>query len=553
MKNQLNYFTTKKSIVISFLIIILVASFIRLFQLSTVSIYGDELTIVYDAYSILYTGRDQLGNFLPITFEMGAGRPGGYIYGSLPFVALFGPDEYGVRMLSVLSGLGIIIASYFLVKGLQLSRGVGLLLGIMLAFVPWAVNLSRGGFESHFALFLAITGFTCLLYVKQKPWILLVTAFTIGISIHTYPTFKLTLPLMLLLFAWFASAKDWLSDSNIRKYLFAGIAILSFFVVVSIIQTVGAGADSRFLSINIFSDEVQTRFITEDVVIERNLSETPAALDPLFHNRYVAYPMLFLRNYFESLSIRYLFLTGDYNPRHNMTQSGGFFVIELLTILIGLGSLLFKQKKVLLLLIGWILIAPLSTALLTEVHTLRNSLLFMPLSILSAVGLYTLFTMKNKKYMMLIFFIALLWFIQFLFVYEKLYYVSPQLFSRHWAYPAKQLSEQIEREKNNFDYVIVRDNIDNIEYAYPTYAVIDPREVISAEKNRVTLNNKQFKKFGNVYIGGFADSEAEAFLAALPGRVLYFSNVDQMKTLTNYSIVTGKDNLVSYTVKEIHH
>jgi len=552
MKSQLNFFNSKKSIVISFLIIILLGSFVRLFQLSTVSIYGDELTIVYDTYSILHTGRDQLGNYLPITFEMGAGRPGGYIYGSLPFVALFGPDEYGVRMLSVLSGLGIIIASYYLIRGLQLSKGIGLILGVMLAFVPWAVNLSRGGFESHFALFLAITGLTCMLYVKQKPWVLLVTAFTIGISIHTYPTFKLTLPLMLLLFAWFVGAKDWISDSTIRKYLFAAISILSFFAIVSIFQTIGAGADSRFLSINIFNDETQTKLITENVVIERNLSETSLFFDQLFHNRYVSYPVIFLRNYFDNLSVRYLFLTGDFNPRHNMTQSGGFYIFEILTILIGIVALFFKQKRLLLLLLSWVLIAPIATSLLNEVHTLRNSLLFMPLSILSAVGLYTLIAIKNKKYLMVLLFIFVVWFIQFIFVYEKLYFVAPNLFSRHWAYPAKQLSLHIEREKNNYDYIIVRDNIDNIEYAYPTYARIDPNEAIFAENNRINLNNKRFKKLGNVYIGGLADTEAEVFLDTLPGSVLYFSNVDQMKTLSNYSIVTGKDNLVSYVVKEIH-
>jgi hypothetical protein len=99
----------------------------------------------------------------------------------------------------------------------------------------------------------------------------------------------------------------------------------------------------------------------------------------------------------------------------------------------------------------------------------------------------------------------------------------------------------------------VRDNIDNIEYAYPTYAKIDPNTVVYAEKNRITLQNKQFKQFGNVYIGGVPDSEAEEFLNTLPGKVLYFANSEQMETLQNYSIVTGKDNLVSYIVKEIMH
>ncbi|KKS18270.1 MAG: hypothetical protein UU74_C0009G0001, partial [Candidatus Woesebacteria bacterium GW2011_GWA1_41_7] len=48
--------------------------------------YGDELTMVYDTYSISKTGMDATGQKLPLTFKMGAGRPGGYIYFSVPFV-----------------------------------------------------------------------------------------------------------------------------------------------------------------------------------------------------------------------------------------------------------------------------------------------------------------------------------------------------------------------------------------------------------------------------------------------------------------------------------
>ena len=80
------------------------------------ALYGDELTIGYDSYSLLKTGRDQLGNIFPLTFQMGAGRPAGYVYFSLTFVALFGPSALGVRGLSMLSGIGINIFFFFLKK-----------------------------------------------------------------------------------------------------------------------------------------------------------------------------------------------------------------------------------------------------------------------------------------------------------------------------------------------------------------------------------------------------------------------------------------------------
>ena len=98
------------------LVILVVALALRLYKLVELPLYGDELTMVYDSYSLLKTSKDQLGNVLPLTFQMGAGRPGGYVYASIPFVFLFGPSALGVRLLSVISSLGIVCLVYLLGK-----------------------------------------------------------------------------------------------------------------------------------------------------------------------------------------------------------------------------------------------------------------------------------------------------------------------------------------------------------------------------------------------------------------------------------------------------
>src|SRR3990167_1338915 len=98
--------------------ILILGFFIRLYKINSLPLYGDELTMVYDSYSVLKTGMDQTGELLPLTFKMGAGRPAGYVYGSIPFVYLFGPSVWGVRGLSLASGMGIIILMYFLGKKL---------------------------------------------------------------------------------------------------------------------------------------------------------------------------------------------------------------------------------------------------------------------------------------------------------------------------------------------------------------------------------------------------------------------------------------------------
>ena len=75
------------------LFILLLAFFLRIYGIDTnpKSMYGDELTLVYDTYSLLKTGQDQTGQAWPLFFSMGGGRPAGYIYATIPFTAIFGP------------------------------------------------------------------------------------------------------------------------------------------------------------------------------------------------------------------------------------------------------------------------------------------------------------------------------------------------------------------------------------------------------------------------------------------------------------------------------
>ncbi len=168
------------------LIIIFIGFLLRVanIQINPPALYGDELTITLDAYSLLKTGHDQLGNFLPLTFPMGAGRPAGYVYGSVPFVAIFGPTTMGVRALSLLSGIGILVLLYFIGKKIASER-VGLLAAAIGAVSPWDISLSIGGFEAHFALFLVLLGIYLFILARQRPTLYIFSDLSLGLSLHT--------------------------------------------------------------------------------------------------------------------------------------------------------------------------------------------------------------------------------------------------------------------------------------------------------------------------------------------------------------------------------
>lgn len=440
--------------------------------------YGDELTIVYDSYSILKTGMDQTGEKLPLVFEMGAGRLGGYIYFSIPFVYLFGPTEIGVRLLSLISGLGIIVTIYFLSKNLFKNNNLALLSSFLVAISPWDIYLSRGGFEAHFALFLTLIGINVFITKKY-----IVSALLFGITIFTYPTFKLTLPLIILALMFFNGFKE-----TIKSKKFLGFfVILSLFAMLSVYHSFKGLSEARFLSINIFSDKNLKEEIIQQINEERTLTKLPEVIKPLIYNKPLAYSRVVLEKYVENLSFDFLYLRGDRNPRHNPGEWGMNYLVELPLLFIGLYFLFTKNRKVFYLILAWILITPLATMFLGQTHALRDNLMMPALILVSA---YAIFNLKDIKLKYLVVFLML---VQLVFILIRVYFYAPNKFGSFWAKDAYYISKIVGLFKNNYEKVIISKKIDNIEYAYPVYANVEPIVVI----NQRGSNDKEY---GNVLI-----------------------------------------------------
>ena len=102
-------------------IIVLVAAALRLWDLGKVPISPDwdETALGYNAYSILHTGRDEYGKFLPIVLRsFDDYKPALYAYFTIPSIVIFGLNTFAVRLPSGVFGVLTVIATYFLLKGL---------------------------------------------------------------------------------------------------------------------------------------------------------------------------------------------------------------------------------------------------------------------------------------------------------------------------------------------------------------------------------------------------------------------------------------------------
>ena len=95
--------------------IVILGSILRLWQLGNIppSPDWDEVALGYDAYSIIHTGKDEFGKFLPVVLRsFDDYKPAMYSYLTIPFYHVFGVSQATTRLPSAV--LGTISLLFFL-------------------------------------------------------------------------------------------------------------------------------------------------------------------------------------------------------------------------------------------------------------------------------------------------------------------------------------------------------------------------------------------------------------------------------------------------------
>ena len=111
----------KKSLAI-FIAIILLTAFLRIFKLGNIpaGFANDEAAITYQAYSVLSTGNDTWGNYLPLLSfkDFGEYLPPFAVYAQILFLKFLGLNELSARLPFALTGIVSVGALYVLTKSL---------------------------------------------------------------------------------------------------------------------------------------------------------------------------------------------------------------------------------------------------------------------------------------------------------------------------------------------------------------------------------------------------------------------------------------------------
>ena len=187
------------------LAILLLATALRFFQLGRVpaGMAVDEVAIGYNGFAIWQTRRDEWLEFLPISFRSyGDYKAPLAIYLNGISTALFGLNLWAVRLPFAVFSILAILGFYLLVKELliqsKMDKNLALWAAFFLALSPWHIHYSRLGFEAGIALSLLIWAlyFFYRYFRQQKFWQMALSAILACLTLYTYHSSKITIPLL---------------------------------------------------------------------------------------------------------------------------------------------------------------------------------------------------------------------------------------------------------------------------------------------------------------------------------------------------------------------
>lgn len=437
------------------LFIFALSFFLRFYKLTSVppSLNWDEVSIGYNAYSILKTAKDEWGQFLPLHFKSyGEYKLPGQIYFSIPAIAVFGLNDFSVRITPVIYGTLTVLFVYFLAQEIFKSRTIALISAFFLAVSPWHIQLTRASFESSFALMWVVLGMLYLVKSFKVPKFLFLSALFFALAMYTYNSARGFLPFFALFLLPFYFKDFWKKKKTVfLSALFFLILVLPIFYFF----LVGEGR-ARYKLVSVTDEAGLIPRIEE----RRNLSSMPYILERIVYNRYTFIGYYTLKNYFSHFTPDFLFINGASHKQHHPQKIGELYWIQAPFLILGLYLLFKKKNKYRFLLLVWILTAfiPVSLTRDSIPHALRTLNATPVYQLLTAVGIYSFFKyLKPQNTIAFYFLIAIVFFVfLFQFVKYQIYFYKeyPILYSRDWQYGNKQVVGFIKENYDKYDLIV---------------------------------------------------------------------------------------------------
>ncbi len=512
--------------------ILLIGGFLRMYQLSNVppSPSLDEVSLSYNAYSILHTGKDEYGKVFPLLLRAYDDfRPALYVYLVVPFVSVLGLTAVAVRLPSVVLSLITIWGVY----------GIGNLIGkkymrfaafpyipaALLAVSPWHIYISRLGHEANLGLTLVTLGIYFLLDAvirgKKYSWILAGAA--MALSLHGYQSEKIVSPLM----ASSGVALFW-KDIIKAKYYAVAAAIIGLIIIFpAVMVTFSPDGMARFSGTSAFSpDDPRVAAAVGEYV---KAKEAGNRFGQFMYSKYVTYVGIFIKNYSSHFSPTWIF-SGDDREAHKVPGMGLLYMWEAPFLLLGLWALLtsgLSRRLVAFFLICFLAAFIPASVTTQSPHAMRSYTAIPVLQIVEGLGFWFALRLLRLKEKRLFFVVLSMVIASGMTVFWKGYfYRFPREQSDSFQYAAASAIAFAAKEQGNFERIeMANQGALNQSYMFFLYyTAFDPRRYLALGGTK--SGRFEASHFFDKYAFGFLPKDA----SVLQPDVLYFYDIDDVPT-----------------------
>lgn len=391
----------------------------------------DEVSIGYNAYSILKTGRDEWGSLLPLSFRaFGEHKLPGMIYASIPGIAIFGLNELGVRVTPAILGLIAVYLVFLLAKELFSDDHLALFATGLMAVSPWAIHFSRASFEAGLALVFTLLALIFLARSRENPRYLWGAMIAAVLSAYTYNSVRILLPILFAVYLF----SGYLKPVSQHKKTFLAVVMTGLLLCLPIfIELANPEGRVRLGTVALNSH----KGFLDGIAESRGYTTLPSPLPRLIHNKYTHSVYQFSLNYLKTFSTEFLYLTGSSNSQRSVQGMGLMYLFELPLLVLGLTKLS-KYKRAYSLVLPLLLLSPIPSAMTIDAPSSLRALSLLPaLVLVEALGISSVVAWLAKhalaRYPLALF---VLWSIGY-FSYQ-LWYVNPVKYSDAWQYGYKQ-------------------------------------------------------------------------------------------------------------------
>lgn len=339
----------------------------------------DEAFAGYNAYTLLHFGVDSAGYPFPVyLYTWGSGMSALNTYLMIPFMALFGPKVWVIRMPQLIVACLTLWVVYLLVKRM-VNEKAALFALFLLAIVPWHITMSRWGLDANLAPGFLIFGLYFYVRGLEESRFLMLSALMYGLTLYCYATIWAIVPFIVLVeFLYGLYVKKIKIDRNVLFSVLI-LGVLALPLVLFLLVNKGV------------IEEIRLPFLSIPKLLAMRDSELSLAPSELVERAKNVWRLMKI----QSDNIPYDG-TEEYGIYYNGTLSF-FFLGAYYCIRNCVKKCRKREYAPEFLLLLQVAAGVMIGLLLTRTNIYRNNILFIPMIIVAALGVYYLFASINIK------------------------------------------------------------------------------------------------------------------------------------------------------------